>query len=121
MHFQLPNVTDSVLGIGGANHPIGQRIGDEAVELTANQLPKHTHPVVKFQSVGNAVTPHDDKGICMGNYNEPWGYQLRVCDGYGLPDTWSTGYQWQGYGTDPVSMMQPTSFVSNLFIYAGGE
>eukprot|EP01083_Nonionella_stella_P069981 186942_1 len=43
-YFQLPNTTDSVLGIGGKTHPIGETIGKEEVVLTNNQLPKHTHP-----------------------------------------------------------------------------
>ncbi len=36
-------MTDSVVGVSGNSHLIGDTIGDESISLTDNELPYHRH------------------------------------------------------------------------------
>ncbi|MDF2986976.1 MAG: Phage Tail Collar Domain protein [Eubacterium sp.] len=60
--FALPNLCGRVaIGAGksseGTIYPIGQTGGSEAVTLTENQLPAHTHPIPANSNPGSTGTP----------------------------------------------------------------
>jgi microcystin-dependent protein len=58
--FALPNLQSRVAihaGTGSQTYVIGQAGGVESVQLTTNQIPIHTHPIVAQGDVGNAASP----------------------------------------------------------------
>ena len=55
--FQLPNLQGKV-SMGFSNfHNLGEASGSQAVNLTANQIPAHTHTVNCNKSGGDGVSP----------------------------------------------------------------
>ena len=119
--FQLPNVSDRVVGIGGNLNSIGTVVGMEKVTLTEDNLPPHWH----YLAYG---------GSCDGEYSEDTHYYFaQSC----TSSTWivqsTDNYYWMHPNSNPpdryrsgsvgngssVNVMQPTVFVGNLFIYAG--
>eukprot|EP01084_Bolivina_argentea_P263387 445788_1 len=112
-YFAIPNVTDSVVGIGGKKHLIGEHSGYEEVVLTNSNIPAHTHKVIAWAQTSDGTSNYDDRSICQNGFTGNYG--LNHCP---LANGWATGYQWQ-YGSNPISIMQPTAFISNLFIYTG--
>src|SRR2546423_12716807 len=62
--FALPNLSSRVpvhvgTGPGGITRQLGETGGAEAVTLTTNQIPSHTHPAgcVGGQNTGSAASP----------------------------------------------------------------
>ena len=44
-YFKLPDATNSVIGIAGNHHIIGDSMGNETIMLTTNELPSHSRSV----------------------------------------------------------------------------
>jgi microcystin-dependent protein len=61
--FALPDLQGRVPLHIGANYPLGRKEGEEAVTLTQNELPKHTH-TVNSNAEGSYTSPA----------NNFWGY-----------------------------------------------
>lgn len=60
--FALPDLRGRLAvhqgqGAGGVNRPIGAAAGQEAVTLTAAQIPAHTHPVAARSATGDRSGP----------------------------------------------------------------
>lgn len=59
--FNLPNLASRVPvhagTLSGTSYPLGATGGTEAVTLTTQQLPVHTHPVTAAGVTGNAAAP----------------------------------------------------------------
>ena len=119
--FQLPNVSDHVVGINGNLNSIGTVVGSEQVTLTEDNLPSHWHYLASFDSCGNGVYDIDTNPYLAWDCKESiW---IAPSDAYysfrqinTAPNRYKSGTV--GNGTS-VNIMQPTIFVGNLFIYAG--
>jgi len=61
-NFGLPNLQGRLPMHPGAGHVLGEMAGDEAVSLTTNQMPAHTHA----PSAGSGTTP--DSPVPLGRY-----------------------------------------------------
>jgi len=55
--FALPNLQSRVPVHVGVNFALGQSAGVEAVTLTTNQIPAHSHVPQAFATAGNLGTP----------------------------------------------------------------
>lgn len=82
--FNLPNLQSRIpihMGQGPGvsnNYQIGQQGGVEAVTVTVNQVPSHTHPIVASQNNGNQATP-------VGNIFAGSAVQVYLTPTVGLP------------------------------------
>ena len=57
-NFALPDLRGRVpFGTDFATHPLGERVGTEAVTLTADQIPAHTHAFNATRGASNDVMP----------------------------------------------------------------
>ena len=61
--FQLPNVSDHVIGMSGNLNSIGNVVGTEEVTLTEGNLPSHWHYIAQ-------------RSNCNGDYSETTHYYL---------------------------------------------
>ena len=118
--FQLPNVTDDVVGIAGNLNEIGSVVGKEDVILTEDNLPSHWHYLAQSENCnGDSSTTSyyladgcfDATLIAPDNKY----YAFRSSSSNNPPDNWRSGSVGNG---ESVNIMQPTVFVGNLFIYA---
>ena len=118
--FQLPNVTDDVIGISGDLNSIGTEVGSEEITLTENNLPLHSHHLAT-----NLGCNGDNEGsfggyLAVGCTNSPW---ISQSDNYYTFRSQSSPpniYRSASVGNnEPLNIMQPTAFIGNLFIYAG--
>jgi microcystin-dependent protein len=127
--FNLPNPTARVPGVVGLSHPMGQALGSETHAISIDELPAHTHS-------GNTTVSgvHDHGGATgtagySGNMkvdvsvksNSPYaaaggpvGHSHSITQDPGHTHTFSTDST--GSGND-MSLMQPTLFIGNMFIY----
>ena len=119
-HFGLPDARDRVVGINGYGNIMGESMGNEQITLSESNLPTHFHYVLS-------------SGFCSGYYdatsrpylafncNSGSGLLTNENFEYTLRATSTTSNQYRsstvGSGT-AISIMQPTVFVGNLFIYA---
>ncbi|HYJ80923.1 MAG TPA: tail fiber protein, partial [Longimicrobiaceae bacterium] len=60
--FNLPNLAGRVIvhqgtGASGTNYQLGETGGSEAVTLTTQQIPAHTHSLLASDSAGTASSP----------------------------------------------------------------
>eukprot|EP01084_Bolivina_argentea_P029192 54173_1 len=115
-YFQLPNVSNSVLGVAGTNHLIGDYIGSETITLTDIELPSHRH----FTNAGGQCTSSEVSGeqsvarYCPSNTPTAETYRLG-----GHTATANTGPSSFSGSGGAFSLMQPTVFIGNLFIHSG--
>eukprot|EP01084_Bolivina_argentea_P137402 241983_1 len=114
--FALSDARDRVVGISGSNHHIGTEIGREAVVLNTNQLPSHAH-FVMWDGVGlydvESVNP------MQGNHFArecPYPQNIFFSSTNNIPNILSSS---SVGSANNVSVMQPTNYVGNLFIYSG--
>ena len=98
--FKLPKAQGRVVGIAGnpntiygTTHSIGHSTGDEEHQISLNEMPSHTH---SYTAPGGA----DTYDVELANQS---------C-GTSAGTTGSAG------GSDPMTIMQPTLFIGNLFI-----
>jgi len=113
--FSLPDGASRVLGISSGEHEDGTVIGSESVTLNEANLPSHSH--VMFSNPPSC-SPHSnysgsfvswcrnqgdffDYGIFVTHVNPTMGITSAVG------------------GDESFSVVQPTIFIGNLFIYAG--
>eukprot|EP01084_Bolivina_argentea_P249398 417481_1 len=118
--FALPNPQNAIIGISGGKHVFGTIIGEEATSFTLNvqQIPTHRHYIMnggtcKFGAPGAYA--------CQATIPSPPPMNLME---YLMTasETDATQFQTSAVGSNvPVTtnIMQPTHFITNLFIYAG--
>lgn len=101
--FKLPKAQGRVVGIAGnpnttygTTHSIGHSTGDEQHQISLTEMPAHTHTYTR--QIGST-----DPAVSLTTMNV-------ADDTYTSDNTGSTG------GSDPMTIMQPTLFIGNLFI-----
>ena len=118
--FQLPNVTDDVVGIAGNLNMIGSVVGREEVTLTEDNLPSHWHYIAQWSNCNGEYSADTHYYLADGCTDSTW---INTADNHYLfhpndnpPNRYRSGSVGNG---ESVNIMQPTVFVGNLFIYAG--
>jgi len=101
--FKLPKAGGRVVGIAGdptttygSNHDIGDSTGDEEHQISLTEMPAHTHTYTRQTGVADPAVSLTTMNVADDNYT--------------TSNTGSTG------GSDPMTIMQPTLFIGNLFI-----
>ena len=121
-HFKLPNAMDSVLGIKGSDHDIGEYIGSETNVLLENNIPSHFHLTARYNDVPTCPlipdnSPDDYAAAgCLDTETNPIQSVQVLAPTSQVPDWGRSSSVGNG---DSFSVMQPTLFVGNLFIYTG--
>jgi microcystin-dependent protein len=97
--FGLPDLRGRVSlhqgqGPGLSNQTIGEVTGSETVNLSTNQLPSHSHPLLANAGLGSTAKPAGAVASQGGSYSP-------TSDGTRLADSVTTG------ANQPVSIMQP--------------
>eukprot|EP01084_Bolivina_argentea_P272619 464227_1 len=118
-YFQLPNVTDSVVGIVGGSHFLGDEVGSENYTLSEDEMPSHRHLTTSYSHCNTNGFGDTDIYLSYACDNPAWvGTEYK----YGLhgqtipPDSFPTSTMG---GDQSFSTMQPTKFVAHLFICTG--
>jgi len=114
--FHLPNAAGKVLGIASGSRALGSTAGSETHTLTTAEMPAHQHTYqdayfaenVGGNNVYGTAASHDTDNnfiyrLSNGSYSTSPGDLLTSS---------------QGSGT-AFSVMQPTLFIGNTFIYSG--
>ena len=131
-YFQLPNVSDSVIGIIGNkyNQISNNLFGSEFIQMNESHLASHSHYIAYNNGLnqacetanGNATTnhkysEHQNSSICSyGSYNGA--SQYAFCMNQGGKS--ANYYKSSSIGDNAnINVMQPTKFIANLFIYSG--
>lgn len=134
--FRLPDARGRIMAATGAGsqRTLGSLVGAETVTLTTNELPAHTHTGTTNADGSHTHTTNATGGniglIIANGLNtagdtdssavEPnvWAppQALTVDSAGSHTHTFTTGSTGNG---QPVSIMQPTLYGGNLFIYAG--
>jgi microcystin-dependent protein len=136
--FNLPDFTGKIFGTINGSHPLGQTLGVEDISLSSSNIPSHTHtinhdhPSVTSSSNGSHSHTYDQRSYLQ---KAPYGDNTRTVWEYDtfetrttstapahshtvdiLPFSGTSGAT--GSGT-AFSIMQPTLFGGNIFIYSG--
>ena len=116
--FALPNAMDHVVGINGDDNIIGDKIGQQSMNLDTDHIPKHSH-----------LTIHNGQCSNTHGFSESQPYLVAGC-GFMKDTVYAYSLQTTSSAPDAVrtsdvgegksfQLYQPTVFVGNLFIYAG--
>eukprot|EP01083_Nonionella_stella_P064964 169824_1 len=113
-YFRVPDARDTVMGVVGSVHPMGQRIGNETHHLSESEMPEHVHYFVNDGSVAK----------CDGNQPSTWPFIARTCLEshvyayfFQRSSTFGTSFHTSQSGaSQSFSLMQPTKFIGNLFV-----
>eukprot|EP01083_Nonionella_stella_P156730 507882_1 len=117
--FALPDASDRVVGIRGNSNPMGYDTGSESISLETSNIPAHSHYLM-------------NSGYCTGGYANSRPFLTVICNvATGLLPNENFEYQHRATANPPnqfssasvgsgsaFSIMQPTVFVGNLFIWA---
>jgi microcystin-dependent protein len=71
--FALPDLRDRIPMHTGNGHNLGERSGEEAHTITANEMPAHNHLASCTDVVGTAATPTGN--VWAGNSSTPYSDQ----------------------------------------------
>lgn len=112
--FALPNATDKTIGIAGNKYSFGSVVGSDIfdLQLTTDNIPAHHHFIANSES-GTSTT---SQYLSYTHVDGATNYYYLV----GTPSI-PTRFQSSDVGNGDVAkinVMQPTAFISNLFIYA---
>eukprot|EP01083_Nonionella_stella_P064957 169805_1 len=113
-YFRVPDARDTVMGVVGSVHPMGQRIGNETHHLSESEMPEHVHYFVGGH--GNDCGDGSGKYI-MRSCTEAntYTYSFQRSPVFGTEFETSVGGSNQSF-----SLLQPTTkFIGNLFVYSG--
>lgn len=137
--FRLPDPRGKTLGIAGGTHGLGSSTGDETRTLSTSNLPSHSHtinhnhPSTTSGSGGDNFISEGEYGLIKRSTGSNTIAQTDNTSGepdlVAAPGSWShthsTSTPWH-YGSSgstgsnqSFSIMQPTAFLFNVFIYAG--
>ena len=121
LSFKLPNPKDTVLGISGSIHSISTQIGEESIILNVDNIPKHDHFIAtSYNSSGYYDEINYPYLAQTGTYNS--GLLTEMDDRYELraqtyePNIFKSSSVGNSTG---LNIIQPTTFIGNLFIYSG--
>ena len=110
--FMLPNLASRVPIGPSQQNPIGTLLGTEQVQLTVQQIPAHSHPLMATTNVATSSTPTNAMLATSGNASSMW---------YGT-DSPSTDMSAQAIspagGSQPHTNVQPfqvVNFIISLF------
>eukprot|EP01083_Nonionella_stella_P142032 438641_1 len=114
-YFKLPDARDGVMGVIGSVHQMNENVGNETHELSESEVPEHYHYIAStpsssscFQGSGSylseaCVVPEQKSDYYFDwSLNPPTQYQTSTIG-----------------GNQFFSVMQPTKFIGNLFMYSG--
>eukprot|EP01083_Nonionella_stella_P256449 878970_1 len=118
--FALPDATDRVVGIQSDSNAMGYDTGRESVSLATSNIPAHYHYIINSGSCTGgysaASRPYLSKDCNVGTgllVNENFEYQHKATAN--APNQFRSASVGSG---SAFSIMQPTVFVGNLFIWA---
>jgi microcystin-dependent protein len=117
--FNLPNAGGKVLGTVDATHARGLNTGSENHILTTGELPAHSHTYQDAYFAENySGKVNSVYGTGSGTDTDNGFYYRDANGSYSTnPQNLNTG---NGPGSaTPFSVMQPTLFIGNTFIYTG--
>ena len=122
--FALPNPMDSVMGITGADHDIGDYVGSETNVLLERNIPSHYHLTARYNTPipncpSNSFDPSPDlyaAAGCVDTQSNPIESVQLLVPTDQAPDWGRSSVVGNG---DSFSVMQPTLYTGNLFIYTG--
>lgn len=139
--FNLPDFRGKVFGGIDGSHPLGQLLGSETSTLSTANLPPHTHsidhdhPSFTSGSGGQASIPNGGYGLVRksngesvttdGNHDVTTGEPDLVAQPSGWSHTHSIdvpnyiGTSGSTGSSSPFSILQPTLYGGNIFIYSG--
>eukprot|EP01083_Nonionella_stella_P227448 806960_1 len=114
LYFRVPDARDTVMGVVGSVHSLGQHIGNETYRLSESEMPEHIHYFVGDHSTNSCGA---GSGV----------YITRSCEessnfnyAFEKTDAFQTEFQTSVGGSgESFSLMQPTKFIGNLFVYSG--
>ena len=70
--FMLPNLASRVPIGPSQQYPIGTPLGTEQVQLTVQQIPAHSHPLMATTNVATSSTPTNAMLATSGNASSMW-------------------------------------------------
>ena len=115
--FNLPNAGGKVLGTVDGTHVLGSNTGSETHSLTTGELPAHSHTYQDAYFAENSGTNNGVYGLSAGHDTDNQFFYRTSSGSYSTsPVDLNTGNV--GSGT-AFSVMQPTLFIGNTFIYTG--
>ena len=121
--FDGSSLGDSVGILPGVLNGIGTMVGREDVVLTEDNLPSHWHYLARGGDQCNGEYSLADARYYLAHacYDPKWitsseNYYYTFHPSNYTPNRYRSGSVGNG---ESVSIMQPTVFVGNLFIYAG--
>merc|ERR1712176_344958 len=116
--FKLPDASNKVMGILSDSRVLGQEVGSETITLSSSQMPSHWHYLAndnicdRQQSSTRYMASSCSAGSGQLNSGDDK-YQLKGRSN--TPNTLRSGSSGSG---SSVSVMQPTMYIGNLFIFA---
>ena len=117
--FALPNGEDRILGIDGRSYSMGSNVGNEEITLNSANLPSHFHFIAasdlcdgNYQAIGREYLSQ----TCWGLYNDDRHYYRFGGVNDTIPNRWKSSSVGEA---SAISVIQPTIFIGDLFIYAG--
>ena len=121
--FNLPNAAGKVLGtVHGTRHPLGSVDGSENHILTIEELPPHSHTYQDAYFAENISNNRTNYGTQAGHdWDNNFIYRT-INGGYSTDANDSNTFLYTGFGPGTrtaFSVMQPTLFIGNTFIYTG--
>eukprot|EP01083_Nonionella_stella_P174981 608004_1 len=114
-YFRVPDARDSVVGVIGSVHSMGERIGNETHSLSEREMPEHIHYYIDDGCCGECGTPQTGPYIGRGcTQSHYYAYYLERSATFS-----TTTYTSQSGANESFSLMQPTKFIGNLFVHSG--
>eukprot|EP01083_Nonionella_stella_P227437 806946_1 len=113
-YFRVPDARDTVMGVVGSAHSMGKHIGNETHKLSQSETPEHIH---HFVGEGAAECVSGGSGTYVARFCVEGGHFLDYLQhAPTLDPSWETS---ASGGNQSFSLMQPTKFIGNLFVYSG--
>eukprot|EP01083_Nonionella_stella_P064961 169814_1 len=113
-YFRVPDARDTVMGVVGSAHSMGKHIGNETHKLSQSETPEHIH---HFVGGGANECVSGGSGTYVARFCVEGGHFLDYLQhAPTLDPSWETS---ASGGNQSFSLMQPTNFIGNLFVYSG--
>ena len=108
-YFSLPNPQDRILGVVGEQHNVGFSTGKETHVLNINELPPHSHSGTTDEHCDTKSTGSQEVLVGTG---------VQVVSTSESTQSHTHNFKTTSVGLGlPHSIMQPTLFIGNVFIY----